>query len=244
MYTGIKSAALASIVKKKFMRCFPLLILIIISCKSRTETDADLIHRQYMTFGTSKINNNSTKDTIIYSYRGGEYKVAFEHYLTSKGLDKIRGYLLDNPDAYGNFFDFDLRGKINRYLYLAGDGKYDTYRVVYSLDKDKYEEQGSAFVDEFEPTEINDTSNNYSLVFSTFPRKDVEASYSLDRVHYNKLSLKKSNLMPFLDEVDVVFSRKHLINGIIIKTKAKNLRLRLIGLSNLKESVDTLRLKD
>jgi hypothetical protein len=125
---------------------------------------------------------------------------------------------------------------------MAGDGNHDLYRILYDSSTKKYQEQGNAHVDEFVPRNLQDTGNNYTLIFSTFPRTNIEASYSTDRIYYRQLHFLKKDTVPFINEAEIILSRKELEQGVIIKVKAQNLIIRLEGLENIKETTDTLRL--
>ena len=91
---------------------------------------------------------------------------------------------------------------------MSGDGKHDLYRVEYNSYNNKYEEQGNAYVDYFAPNIVNDTGNNYTLIFSSFPRKEIEASYSTDNAQYHKLILTEKELIPLITEGDIVLQKK------------------------------------
>ena len=148
----------------------------------------------------------------------------------------ISSYLSANRNPYGPFFKFNASNKLESYYFMTGDGKHDLYDIIYNTNKNKYDEGGYPDVDYFPPGYINDSGNNYSFIFNTFPRKDLEVLYSLDKTHYNPLQLSKKASIPYLEEADITLTRKQIKDGIVIKVKARNLRLDLTGLDNFRET--------
>jgi hypothetical protein len=227
---------------------FILLAIAMLSCNNKRETGAGFVLEEYAKHNKALNENKNLSvfltytDTSMFSYKGAEYKVITNKFPEALSLYYVKGYLLDNPNPYGTYFHFDKDGNLLRYLFLCGEGNRNTYQLDYSSKSDQYEEQGDAFVDHFAPANIKEAGNLYSLLFSTFPRTDIEAFYSVDKINFQKLNLRPQALDPFTSDAEITLSKKEIANGIIIRVKSKNLRFPLKGLQDLKETYDTLTL--
>jgi hypothetical protein len=210
------------------------------SCDREKKTDAAIVLEEYSRQNISLLDNKLTSDTTVYKYKGGEYRVVSEKFPMALSLYYVKGFYLDNPSPYGTYFHFDHTGKMVRYLFLCGDEKRNTYQLDFSSKSDKYQEQGDAFVDFYAPKIVNNTSNSYTLLFSTFPRKEIEAFYSIDKKNYQKLDIQSPGFDPFTKEAEIKLSKEQMEGGIALKIKAKNLWFPLLGLQDEKETTDTL----
>ena len=227
---------------------FLLLAIATVSCNCQRKTDAALILEEY-TKHNEALNENKNlsafltyTDTTMFSYKGAHYRVVTNKFPTALSLYKVAGYLSDNPNPYGTYFHFDNKGKLIRYLFLCGDGKCHAYQLNYSYKTKQYQEQGDAFVDYFPPETIKDTGNSYTLLFSTLPRNDIEAFYSVDKINFQKLNLRMPALDPFTSDAEITLSKKEVDRGIVLRIKTENLRFPLNGLQDSKETFDTLSL--
>ena len=218
------------------------------SCNSQRKTDAALISEEY-TKHNKAINENKNlsafltyTDTTMFSYKGADYRVVTDKFPTALSLYKVAGYLSDNLNPYGTYFHFDNEGKLIRYLFLCGDGKCHAYELNCSYKTKQYQEKGDAFVDYFPPKTIKDTGNSYTLLFSSFPRNDIEAFYSVDKINFQKVHLRTPALDPFTSDAEITLSKKEVDKGIVLRIKTKSLRFPLTGLQDSKDTYDTLSL--
>jgi hypothetical protein len=127
---------------------------------------------------------------------------------------------------------------LDTYFYVEMESA--TYQLDFSSKSDKYQEQGDAFVDFYAPKIVNDTSNSYTLIFSIFPRKEIEAFYSIDKTNYEKLDIQAPGLDPFTKEAEIKLSKEQAEGSIALKIKSKNLWFPLLGLQDEMETTDTI----
>ena len=215
-----------------------LIALVACSCRNKQIDSANVLEA-YL----SNPNLKRVQDTLIYPFHGASYKVIIDSNSLNGKIRKIFGYLANNPSMYAGYFKFNTDGKLDKYYFMAGDGEHDLYRITYNPVKAKYEEQGNAYVDYVAPNIIKDTANDYTFVFSTFPRKEVEAYYSIDWAHYNKMNLAAWETVPFITDGKIILTKKQVDQGILIKVKAKDLGVRLNGLEKSRETIDTIQFK-
>jgi len=219
----------------------------LLSCR-KFKNHRDVIFSNYILFDSNYKNINY--DSILFNskYRkidsvlhfNNEYNVSLEKNSLNQ-LNKIEGYWLNNPDNYGNYFRFDEKGYLVKYMFLLGDGNHDSYRIENLYQDNKYEEKGSSFVNNIKWNSNNqDSVLKYTLYFSAFPRKDLFVFYSIDNKKFKQLPIHKSCSMPFLREVELVLNKTEVKNQIFIKTDADNLYFQLKGLSNKMTYIDTL----
>jgi len=212
--------------------------IIVVSCQNKDKRDSDNVLQNYL------VNPHFKKvhDTLIYPFHGASYKVVFDR-TTNGTISNIFGYLANNPNFYGSYFKFDIYGKLDKYYFMAGDGEHDLYRVTYNSDKAEYEEQGNAYVDYLAPNTVKDTGNDYTFVFSSFPRKHLEAFYSVDKIHFNKIRLAEQEKVPYIIAGEITLTKTQVDQGIIIKVQSKDLREQLKGLESNRETTDTVQFK-
>jgi hypothetical protein len=213
-----------------------LLSIVLVSCKSLSE-DA-YIQQQYSEFSKNK-NSSKINDTIITRDSNVITKTLYHFTEPGKSLQSIKSWLLNNPNPYGHYFKF-TNHELKEYYFLCGDDSCNSYELKTNAATGNYSEKGSALVDFFAPHKIKDSLNNYTLVFSTFPRNRVLCTW-INHDTLRVLELKKSKLFPFLLEAHLICNRSELEKGIVLKVSAYDLAFSLPGLMHSKEFTDTLR---
>jgi len=212
------------------------LTVIFISCKAINNDT--YIKDQYEQFLKTKA-TTTVNDTIIAKDTGVITKTLFTSSSVDNSLKSIKCWLQNNPNQYGHYFKFDKANLIG-YYFLCGDDNCNSYEITKAELGYKYLEKGSSFVDFFSPAEISDSLNDYTLLFSSFPRK-VVSSFVLKNNTLTPINLKESKLFPFLLEGTLICTRKELENGIAIKTKVSELVFPISGLESSREYTDTLK---
>jgi hypothetical protein len=215
-----------------------LLLIIFVSCKPLSE-DA-FVQKQYTEFSKNK-NSSKINDTIIIRGSNLITKILYQFAEPDKSLKSIKSWLQNNPSPYGHYFRF-INHDLKDYYFLCGDDSCNSYELKTTAKRENYSEKGSAFVDFFPPSEIKDSLNDYTLLFSSFPRNKVSCSY-ISNGTAKVLELRESKLFPFLLETNLICSRSELEKGIVLKVTADELVFSLPGLKHFRESIDTLRTK-
>lgn len=203
------------------------------SCEPKNNSEK--VYLEYIRFDSSCEYDLSKKfDTIIFK----NYSTVYFKYNTSNKLLKIRASL--DSTQYGHFFEFEKNGDIKNYYYLIGDDLHSSLEIRKDQDSKKYIERGSPFVD-YMRNAPDSGIGKYSLLFSTFPRTNLQISFSLDGKDYRSLSLHKSRIMPFLYEVDIPVDKSS--NKVFLRIIASKLFLPLSGLRDSSLFHDTLTIK-
>ncbi len=195
---------------------FLMIIFVLIGCDH--SNDNEKIYSEYQKW-KSEVTTDSFKSNFIYD--------------TFNNLHEIEGNLLNK--VYGHDFRFNVFkeippvnsiGMLTKYSFNLTDG--NSYNVYYNFQTNKYYEEGSPLVDFF-----IDSSKlaNITILFSSFPRNKLSASYSFDDSVYSTLSLQKSSLMPYLYQATVAIKNE---TRMFINTTASN----LFGKLNLKETMN------
>jgi hypothetical protein len=225
----------APVVSGNYMRLL-LLSIVFISCKSLS--NETFVQQQYSEFSKNK-NTSKINDTIIIKDSNSITKTLYQFTEPDKSLKSIKSWLQNNPSPYGHYFKF-TNHELKDYYFLCGDDSCHSYELKANVATEIYSEKGSPLVDFFAPFEINDSLNDYTLLFSTFPRNKVSCSY-INHGTLRVLELRKSKLFPFLLEANLICSRSELEKGIVLKVTADELVFSLPGLTHSKEFIDTLR---
>ena len=150
-------------------------------------------------------------------------------------LKKVNGYLKNR--RYGHYIEFDDYGTLFDYNFKTGNNHY-TYQVVYNMDSAKYIEIGSPFVDYWKVQIQDNKKYNIGCIFSSFPRKSLDISYSFDGKSFNTAILKESKLLPYAKEIEIAAP-----NGskkIYLKLVARELIYNWIGIKENRTFFDTL----
>lgn len=226
-----------------------ILSIIIFGFIYERKTDAQFILTQYEVSDTFNRIKKSHPDSIKYS----KGYTAYLNYDKNESLKKIYGNIvsLDTPLLYGHIFNFDTLngidknhklGRLTSYGYLSPISSPYSYAVEFNAATKKYTEIFNPFLD-YSIYDFSDKDSilKYTLQFSTFPRANISASFSYDSKIYKKLSLSKSDYMPFLVGADLKINKS--VDHIFLKIEAKDLLLDLPGLSNSRTFVDTVTLK-
>ena len=195
------------------------------------KTDSAIILDEYKKASERKNEIAPHPDSIV-------YKKGFKSYFTydaEKKLSKIRGATLGIN--YGHFFQFTRSGNLLSYEYFISETEH-WYEIKYNSKTETYSEKGSPFEDYFiKAFNDNDSVLKYTLHFVSYPRDSLDAFIYVDSEFF-KLSLTKSDFMPFLYETEVKVKRK---NGMLyIKTSASNLKFNLPGLPSSKVFMDSI----
>ncbi len=213
-----------------------LLLIIFASCKSLS--DDTFVQQQYSEFSKNR-NTSKINDTIIVKDSNSITKTFYQFTESDRSLKSIKSWLQNNPSPYGHYFKF-TNHELKGYYFLCGDDSCNSYELKTTAATGDFSEKGSALVDFFAPFEIKDSLNDYTLLFSSFPRNKISCSY-LNNGAYRVLELKKSKLFPFLLEANLICSRRESEKGIVVKVTADELVFPLPGLTHSKEFIDTLR---
>lgn len=215
----------------------------LVSCN--TKRDSETLLNVYENFYSDSSNHKSNHSDSLHFFKN-QYSVYLE-YDTFDKLSRIEGFLLKKK--YGHSFKmntFDnlppqnFSGKIIKYNFEVSDGSNFSYGLVYNFQTNQYEEIRTPFVDYIvhkSNYDNKDSLNKYSLFFSTFPRRKIEVSYSLNGNTFEKLDLKESKIMPFLEEGELWLSKR---KKCIIKTNASGLIFNLPPLQNIRNYTDTI----
>lgn len=180
--------------------------------------------------------NNSiraTKDRIgdgaSYSFLDGRFLgIAMND--TSRNKKVIFGRLLG--DVYGHRFEFDKQKILSRYIFDVDGGAHYSYGVELLKDT-QYSETGNPYVDRWkDESYVSRDSIRYVLLFSKFPRKNVQAFYSYDSTSYQNLNLENSRVMPYLAEGKIIVP--NTMKVINLKIEAEDLLYPLNGLQEKK----------
>jgi hypothetical protein len=112
----------------------------------------------------------------------------------NKNVFKIETELFQKK--YGNYFFFRTNGKLLDYKYLCNEFHF-TYGIEYNVLENRYIEVGAPYLDYMEYNSL--TERKIFFNFSTFPRKKLDVSISKDSIRFNKVELKESTFMPFVE---------------------------------------------
>ncbi|MDP4285910.1 MAG: hypothetical protein Q8891_15960 [Bacteroidota bacterium] len=205
------------------------LFFLLYSCNKKTDSSIVLSEYKKASERPNEISNHP--DSIV-------YKKGFTSYFTydtKNKLLKIRGSTLGIN--YGHFFQFTSSGKLLSYKYFISDTEH-WYQINYNSKTKVYSEEGSPFEDYFiKAFNENDSVLKYTLHFISYPRDSLDAFIYVNNEFY-KLSLTKSDFMPFLYETEVKVKRK---NGkLYIRTNASDLKFNLPGLASSKVFMDSI----
>lgn len=214
-----------------------LLLFYLFSCKSKSH--ADFISSEYNKY---KASPEGKVDSIVFPKYG---YVAYLDYDTTGRLYKIEGVLKNKK--YGHFFKLNIfdklppknfSGALTQYYFQLDNGRHYSYEIKFNFQDNKYYESGSPFVDYIIDTpSLKDSVNTYTLLFSTFPRKEIEVLYSFDDLTYKMAELQESRMMPFLYETKITSEANKVC---YIKTKSRNMVFNMKNILNEKEIKDTL----
>lgn len=220
----------------------PLLLLIIIaflSCKKR-KTESAFVYSEYANADSVEIHKPNA-DSISF-IQGYGVKLFYDE---NHNLQRLGGKVFGK--YYGHFFKMNVGknfntaldfGKVTSYIYQ--NYNWQSYFMKYDSKTNSYLENGSPCVDYFVFYNEGDTTIRYTFHFSTFPRRDIESQYSLDGKTYSKFNLRKSYLMPFLQEAQIFLRRAQ--QKIFIKSETSNLRFAYPKLQDRKTFIDTMSL--
>jgi hypothetical protein len=205
--------------------------LSLLACQSKTDSVAKTIVSAYLQ------NADSVKNMDSFIFYKNQYIAT--HTKTEKHDDLITGQLIGK--LYGHYFILNSTGALKNYKYLLGDNSHYSYEI--QKKGDEYFEVGTPFVDFWNTTDsLKDSNTNLlTFFFSTFPRSYLKVLVSSNSKDYARLEMKKSKLMPFLQEVDFVNQKGNKNLYFIIESDSL-----INGAQNLafkKTFHDTLRLK-
>ena len=200
------------------------------SCKSKN--DNEKVYLEYTHFDSSYSNNSSKKfDTIVFK----NFSTIYFIYNNTNDLVKIKARL--DSIRYGHFFEFEDQGELKNYYYLVGDDLHNSSEIKSDQGLKRYVEKGSPFVD-YMKNSADSGIKKYSLIFSTFPRKNLQVSYSLNGKDYQPVELHKSRIMPLLKEADIAVDENS--KKLFFKITASELFLELTEIKDSRMFYDTL----
>jgi hypothetical protein len=159
-------------------------------------------------------------------------------YYSPKFVLSIKGYLLEKN--YACNFNFTSEGELHEFKFSLGDNKHYSYKIMW--ENGLYFEEGTPLVD-YWPSNIHqkaDIMDSAEILFSYFPRKNIDVQYSTDGKNYQPFVIKKSNLLPFVMKGRLLSPNKY--PAIYFITEANNPILRLTGLISNRRFYDTLRI--
>ncbi|HMG67898.1 MAG TPA: hypothetical protein VK588_09435 [Chitinophagaceae bacterium] len=200
---------------------------LISNCNSNHST---IIAKEYLQNADSIVQKDREKQ-LFFKEDGNRYLANIKYY-SSNELLSIRGSLLDRN--YGCNFSFFSKGGLSDFKYNLGDNERNSYNIKFK--NGSYSEEGIPLVD-FWRSEC-DTMNCADILFSYFPRRNVNAQYSTDGINYYSLKIEKSNLLPFVMKGRLMTSKK--LQSIFFIIDVSNSIINLPGIAPSRRCYDTL----
>jgi hypothetical protein len=139
-------------------------------------------------------NPNKTLYVILSKWYNAPIETFFYyHDLDKKKVSRIKTYMIDS--LYGHYFEFYENGNLMQYCYYTGLGNQYSYLKRYSEDGSLEIEEGNPYVDY-----IENNNKELELHFSTVFFDSLVVELSTNSICSQKISLKKSSLLPMLLE--------------------------------------------
>lgn len=154
---------------------------------------------------------------------------------STKSVFKIEFKVLG--EIYGHSFSFRQDGGLFRYLYYVQDSEHFTYGLQYDYTNKIFTETGTPYLDYMEYDSLDERKIFFN--FSTFPRSNLDISFSKDSIHFEKVELKKSTFMPLVE----VFEYNTTKNDSVVYFKITASKP-MVELKNLPSTITKIRKVD